>query len=59
MGYFDSDTTPPPGRLRRAMAYGTVLASLTVEDFGLERLKRADRAEIDSRLETYRKMTSF
>jgi sugar/nucleoside kinase (ribokinase family) len=59
MGYFDSDATPPPGRLRRAMAYGTVLASLTVEDFGLERLKRADRAEIDSRLEMYRKMTSF
>jgi sugar/nucleoside kinase (ribokinase family) len=59
MGYLDSDATPPPGRLRRAMAYGTVVASLTVEDFGLDRLKRTDRAEIDSRLEAYRKMTSF
>jgi sugar/nucleoside kinase (ribokinase family) len=59
MGYLDSDDTPPPGRLRRAMAYGTVVASLTVEDFGLDRLKRTDRAEIDTRLETYRHMLSF
>src|SRR6516165_6516130 len=52
LGYLDSDDTPPPGRLRRAMAYGTVVASSTVEGFGLDRLKRTDRAEIDARLET-------
>ena len=56
LGYLDSDDTPPPGRLRRAMAYGTVLASLTVEGFGLERLKKTDRKEIDERLEKYRTM---
>lgn len=59
MGYLASDTTPPPGRLRRAMAYGTVVASLTVEDFGLNRLRRTSRAEIDQRLETYRNMLAF
>jgi sugar/nucleoside kinase (ribokinase family) len=59
MGYLDSDGPPPPGRLRRAMAYGTVVASLTVEDFGLDRLKRTDRAEIDARLEAYRHMLSI
>ena len=59
MGYLASDTSPPPGRLRRAIAYGTVVASLTVEDFSLERLKRATRAEIDHRLEEYRKMLAF
>ncbi|HKI31503.1 MAG TPA: PfkB family carbohydrate kinase [Gemmataceae bacterium] len=59
MGYLDSDGSPPPGRLRRGMAYGTVVASLTVEDFGLDRLKRTDRAEIDARLESYRKMMAF
>lgn len=48
-----------PGQLRRAMAYGTVVASLAVEGFGLDRLKRTDRAEIDSRLETYRSMLAF
>jgi sugar/nucleoside kinase (ribokinase family) len=59
MGYLDSDDSPPPGRLRRAMAYGTVIASLTVEGFGLDRLTRTDRAEIDERLEKYREMLSF
>ncbi len=59
MGYLASDQSPPPGRLRRAMAYGTVVASLTVEGFGLDRLKRTDRREIDDRLEKYRTMLSF
>lgn len=59
LGYLESDGTPPPGRLRRAMAYGTVVASLTVEGFGLDRLRRTDRKEIDDRLEKYRHMLSF
>jgi sugar/nucleoside kinase (ribokinase family) len=59
LGYLASDRSPPPGRLRRAMAYGTVVASLTVEGFGLDRLKRAGREEIDTRLENYRTMLSF
>lgn len=59
LGYLTSDDSPPPGRLRRAMAYGTVVASLTVEGFGLDRLKRTHRAEIDERLEKYRTMLSF
>jgi sugar/nucleoside kinase (ribokinase family) len=42
--------------LRRAMAYGTVLASLTVEGFGLDRLKKTDAAEIRARLERYKGM---
>jgi sugar/nucleoside kinase (ribokinase family) len=59
LGALDADGTVGPGRLRRAMAYGTVVASLIVEGYGLERLKRTDRAEIDRRLEDYRKMMSF
>jgi sugar/nucleoside kinase (ribokinase family) len=59
LGYLESDDSPPPGRLRRGMAFGTVVASLTVEDFGLARLQRTDRAEIDARLEQYRAMLSF
>ena len=59
LGYLASDGSPPPGRLRRAMAYGTVVASLTVEGFGLDRLKRADRELIETRLESYRTMLSF
>jgi sugar/nucleoside kinase (ribokinase family) len=59
LGYLDSDDSPPPGRLRRAMAFGTVIASLVVEDFGLNRLERSDRSEIDRRLEQYRAMLAF
>jgi len=59
LGYLASDDSPPPGRLRRAMAYGTVVASLTVEGFGLDRLKRTSREEIDERLERYRAMLAF
>lgn len=59
MGYLASADDLPPGRLRRAMAYGTVIASLTVEDFGLDRLKRTERKEIDARLEWYQKMLEF
>jgi sugar/nucleoside kinase (ribokinase family) len=59
VGYLTAGGDHEPGQLRRAMAYGTVVASLTVEGFGLDRLKRADRREIDSRLEWYRKMLAF
>jgi sugar/nucleoside kinase (ribokinase family) len=59
LGYLASDHDVPPGRLRRAMAYGTVVASLTVEGFGLDRLKTATRKDIDDRLEWYRTMLAF
>src|SRR5262249_19576933 len=59
LGYLASDDSPPPGRLRRAMAYGSVLASLSVEGFGLDRLKQTTRQEIDERLEQYRRMLAF
>jgi sugar/nucleoside kinase (ribokinase family) len=59
MGSLFTDPTPHPGRLRRAMAFGTVVASLTVEGFGLDRLCKTSRSEIDTRLETYRKMLAF
>jgi sugar/nucleoside kinase (ribokinase family) len=59
LGYLCSDASPPPGRLRRAMAYGTVIASLTVEGFGLDRLQHADLNEINERLERYREMLAF
>jgi sugar/nucleoside kinase (ribokinase family) len=59
LGYLASDDSPPPGRLRRAMAYGTVAASFTVEGFGLDRLMRTTRQEIDGRLDVYRNMLAF
>jgi sugar/nucleoside kinase (ribokinase family) len=45
--------------LRRAMGYGTVLASFNVEEFGTGRVARLSREEIDERFEALREMTHF
>lgn len=58
-GYLASGHDEGPGHLRRAMAYGTVVASFTVEGFGLDRLTKVTRADIERRLETYRHMLAF
>ena len=59
LGFLAADDQPAPGRLQEAMAYGTVIASLTVEGFGLDRLKRADRMDVEARLAKFRAMLSF
>jgi sugar/nucleoside kinase (ribokinase family) len=59
LGYLDSDQSPPPGRLRRGMVYGSVMASLTVEGFGLDRLTWTKKNDIDERLEHFRMMLDF
>jgi sugar/nucleoside kinase (ribokinase family) len=45
--------------LRRAMTYGSVLASFNVEEFGTERVRRLTRDEIDARFEEFRRMTAL
>ncbi len=45
--------------LRRAMGYGTVLASFNVEQFGTERVAQLTRPEIDQRFDDLRSMTQF
>jgi sugar/nucleoside kinase (ribokinase family) len=59
-GYLDSlDGDLDAAQLRRAMGYGTVLASFNVEEFGTERVSRLSREEIDARFEALRRMTQF
>jgi hypothetical protein len=41
------------------MAYGSVLASFNVEDFGTERIRSLTRDEIDERLRDLRRLTHF
>ncbi len=45
--------------LRRAMGYGTVLASFNVEEFGTERVARLTREEIDERFASLHAMSQF
>jgi len=45
--------------LKRAVAYGTVVASFTIADFSLAALTSINKADIDSRFKTLRKLTQF
>ena len=45
--------------LKQALAYGTVVASFTIAEFSLAGLTSISKADIDSRLETLRKLTQF
>ncbi len=45
--------------LRRAIVYGSVVASFTVEAFGLDRLRALSRAELDERYRAFMALTDF
>jgi len=59
MGYLSEQGNFEPKTLKEAMAYGTLAASFTVEDFSLDRLRKIERADLDRRMEEYKRMLSF
>jgi cytidine kinase len=59
MGYLTERNKFDPKTLKEAMAYGTLTASFTVEDFSLDRLRTIRREDIDRRMEEYKRMLSF
>jgi sugar/nucleoside kinase (ribokinase family) len=60
MGYLATQGGTISGAtLKRALAYGTVVASYTISDFSLEGIKRADRDQIDSRWHDFKTAMSF
>src|SRR5215207_800613 len=60
LGFLSSrEGEPDDLTLRRAMTYGSVLASFNVEEFGAERVRRLTREEIDERFEHFRRMTAI
>jgi sugar/nucleoside kinase (ribokinase family) len=50
---------PSGALLRRAMAYGTAIASYNVEEFGTERVQRLSREEIVDRVAELQRFTHF
>lgn len=56
MGYLASVGTYDDHSLKRGMAYGTVLASINVEDFSLNRFLSTTREDIEMRMNHYREM---
>jgi sugar/nucleoside kinase (ribokinase family) len=60
IGYLDSQGDEiDEACLRRAMGYGTVLASFNVEQFGTERVAALNREEIEQRFAELHAMTRF
>jgi sugar/nucleoside kinase (ribokinase family) len=56
MGYLAGQDTLNVGHMKRAIAYGTVTASITVEGFGVDALAACDRGKIERR---YHDLTQF
>jgi sugar/nucleoside kinase (ribokinase family) len=59
MGALASQGDLSTAALRRAMIYGSVLASFCVERFSLDRLRDLTRADVDARFEEFRRLTTF
>ncbi len=59
MGFLAEQDDFEPVTLKRAMAYGILVASYNVEDFSLDRMQRIERDDIERRMEKYQKMLLF
>lgn len=59
MGYLASQNDITDDVLRRAMIYGSVMASFNVERFGTERVDALDYPEINQRFKDFKRMTHF
>lgn len=59
MGYLSSQGGFSPASIRRALAFGTVVASYTIADFSLAGLQAITREHIDQRWNEYKMAMSF
>jgi sugar/nucleoside kinase (ribokinase family) len=59
MGYLAKAGEVSDSQLRRAVVYGSVMASYAVEEFGLSRLLRLTPDEIETRYREFKNLTDF
>jgi sugar/nucleoside kinase (ribokinase family) len=59
MGYLSSQPKLDEAAMRRAMIFGSVMASFNVEEFGTARVQRLTHAEINDRFRAFKQMTHF
>ncbi len=59
MGYLAKAGTLSSANLRRAVVFGSALASFCVEDFSIRRIKDLQKQEIQQRILTLQRMTRF
>jgi sugar/nucleoside kinase (ribokinase family) len=59
MGYLSTQGNVSMATLKRALAFGTVVASYTISDFSLAGLKSATREQIDRRWSQFKQFVDF
>ncbi|TKB82357.1 MAG: sugar kinase [Nitrospira sp.] len=59
MGYLSSTGNLSEESFRRAVVFGSVMASFTVEGFSLDRLRALDYKEIEARFQEFKRLTHF
>ena len=59
MGYLAAAKGPIDDHIRRAMTYGSVVASFCCEGFGLQRTTKVTRAQINQRVKELERLTRF
>lgn len=59
MGYLAKQNTVDYVTIRKAIVYGTVVASFTIGDFSVHGIEKATAEKIEERFETLRKVTQF
>jgi len=59
MGYLAAAKGPIDAHIRRAMVYGSAVASFCCEGFGLQRTTRTTRAQVERRVRELERLTRF
>jgi len=59
MGYLSSQRLLDEAAMRRAMIFGSVMASFNVEEFGTARVQKLTTDEINERFRAFKQMTHF
>ena len=59
MGYLSRNGDLSFESFKQALAMGTIVASFTVEDFGLDSLRNSSRKDLEERLGLFKKMCGF
>ncbi len=59
MGYIAKEEKTDWETIKKATVWGTILASFTVEEFGVEKLLEIKRKDLEERFEKFKKIVSF
>ena len=59
MGYLTRVKKINDSSIRKAISYGTIMASFNVEGFGVERTSKITKREVEERLKAFKKITMF